>query len=205
MKKRLLSWLLVLTMIFSMVPGTLITASAAEVQTTLTLGNAIWKDNTKQKFTYPAAMITSSEKKFTMMSVTVSAGAVATTANGVAASFTDIAVGGVHQSATWVFSPAKDLADVQDMLRQIEFTYAANMKIMVQVDANVTDLNAVTGKPSQLSYNSDTGHYYLYVQDRISWSNAYNKAKTLKFVGMQGYPEHQGTLRKGMGKYCGEL
>lgn len=71
----------------------------------------------------------------------------------------------------------------QEVLRNITFTGCSRTTtINVTVDGNVS-----SELPSGATLAEYNGHYYMYVPTKLSWSSAYNAAKTYKFNGMQGY------------------
>ncbi len=85
-------------------------------------------------------------------------------------------------SATYNVSSAEE---AQTALRAIVFTGCkSTTEVSVTVDGNKSTL---TNLPSGTTLSKVDDHYYMYVPEKLSWSSAYNKAKTYRLNGMQGY------------------
>lgn len=86
----------------------------------------------------------------------------------------------------WLWTGTNKTA-AQKIVRELQFTPKGNfddMVVTVTVDGNTTNLTTKT-QSSNLTYWK--GRYYMYVEDELAWTAAYNKAKELRFMGMQGY------------------
>lgn len=150
------------------------------------LGTPLWLDETKNQFTFPHATVTTQEvnKKVTNISIYVN------TAN-VTIESTATMVDNNKTFATWMFRDNGGLTaeEAQSKLREIIFKdqradKTTGIDIRIDVDGNETSAN-MTG--NQLSYYPDNGHYYMYVNGNIPWTDAYNNAKSYTFQGMKGY------------------
>ena len=150
------------------------------------LGTPLWLDETKNQFTFPHATVTTQEvnKKVTNISIYVN------TAN-VTIESTATMVDNNKTFATWIFQDNGGLTaeEAQSKLREIIFKdqradKTTGIDIRIDVDGNETSAN-MTG--NQLTYYSDNGHYYMYINGNIPWTDAYNNAKSYTFQGMKGY------------------
>ena len=150
------------------------------------LGTPLWLDETKNQFTFPHATVTTQEvnKKVTNISIYVN------TAN-VTIESTATMVDNNKTFATWIFQDNGGLTveEAQSKLREIIFKdqradKTTGIDIRIDVDGNEISAN-MTGK--QLTYYPDNGHYYMYINGNIPWTDAYNNAKSYTFQGMKGY------------------
>lgn len=150
------------------------------------LGTPLWLDETKNQFTFPHATVTTQEvnKKVTNISIYVN------TAN-VTIESTATMVDNNKTFATWIFRDNGGLTaeEAQSKLREIIFKdqradKTTGIDIRIDVDGNETSAN-MTG--NQLTYYPDNGHYYMYINGNIPWTDAYNNAKSYTFQGMKGY------------------
>ena len=150
------------------------------------LGTPLWLDETKNQFTFPHATVTTQEvnKKVTNISIYVN------TAN-VTIESTATMVDNNKTFATWIFRDNGGLTaeEAQSKLREIIFKdqradKTTGIDIRIDVDGNETSAN-ITG--NQLTYYPDNGHYYMYINGNIPWTDAYNNAKSYTFQGMKGY------------------
>lgn len=95
-------------------------------------------------------------------------------------------IAGTTNTITYLFGDGITQADAQSFLRGIKFRYgglkaSSTTNVSVTVDGNKTNL------PTGASITEFNGHYYMYVNDYLSWTDAYNKAKTYSYMGMIGY------------------
>lgn len=161
-----------------------VTKAATNVYS-LNLGTAIWDDDSHTTFKYPHAKIENAADKLTFLMVTVENGSFTKPDNFGEPNLTDIN----GTSATWIFSGGKSADEVQRFIRNIAFTpkTGSNMNVAITIDGNKTTGfdNIPTG--SYLKRWEKNGHYYLYYKDKMTWINAYNRAKTLTLIGRKGY------------------
>ena len=147
------------------------------------LGQAIWTDSSHTKFSYPHAKINSNGQNITIMTITLSAGALED------GDITDALMTDVHKkSATWIWNNGIDVVQVQTKLRSMVFTYSADLKVDVSVDGNKVEGFDNLPNGSKITQWSENGHYYLWINDSTkSWSGAYNQAKSYILGGRKGY------------------
>lgn len=150
------------------------------------LGTPLWLDETKNQFTFPHATVTTQDvdKRVTNISIYVN------TAN-VTIESTATMIDNNKTFATWIFQDNTGITveEVQSKLRGIIFKdqradKTTGIDIRIDVDANETSANMIG---HQLTYFPDNGHYYMYVDGNIPWTDAYNNAKSYTFQGMKGY------------------
>lgn len=110
-------------------------------------------------------------------------------------------IAGAKNTVIYQFGNGITLADAQSFLRGLHFRYGgltdtSSTNVSITVDGNKTDL------PEGASITEFNGHYYMYVSsDFISWTDAYNKAKSYTYMGLKGYlatitsPEEDNTLK----------
>lgn len=151
----------------------------------LNLGTAIWDDDSHTTFKYPHAKIENVADKLTFLMVTVENGSFTRPSDFGEPNLTDID----GKSATWIISGGKSVDEFQTFIRKIVFTpqTGRNMNVTITIDGNKTTGfdNIPTG--SYLKRWEKNGHYYLYYKDKMTWINAYNRAKTLTLIGRKGY------------------
>lgn len=182
MKKRLLTSLLAISMLFVLLP-----TQAFAVEPTIILGQAVHGDN--YKVTYPNLVVKSdADKEYNSATITISGGTVAVTAgSGYGVSY-DLS----HTTAQVSFNPVKTPEQIQAFLReQVQFTMipSAQLGVKINIDGNTTNLpsNGVfSAGDGEFGLN---GHYYMYVpvESKIGWKDAYSQAKTYQYMGMRGY------------------
>lgn len=93
---------------------------------------------------------------------------------------------GATNTITYQFESGITPADAQSFLRGLHFRYGglsdnSTTNVSITVDGNRTNL------PAEASITEFNGHYYMYVDDCLSWTDAYNKAKTYTYMGLVGY------------------
>ena len=80
-------------------------------------------------------------------------------------------------------------SQVEDLIKSIKFmleSYDKEITVIIDLDASDTALPEGTNVTRGAGALSD--HYYMYVPaEKISWSDAYNAAKGMTFMGMNGY------------------
>ncbi len=162
MKKRALGIVLAAAIAAFAAPSNATAATSPSV----TLGSYSTASNT-----FAAAEVTGDVK-----TLTVSVSGAGKIADTTGASTTDLN----GTSATYAVASA---AAAQEKLRSLTFSGTSNAtEIEVTADGNETSKLPDGAKLTQVG-----DHYYMWVGEVLSWSAAYNKAKTFKYNGMQGY------------------
>ncbi len=162
MKKRALGIVLAAAIAAFAAPSNATAATPPSV----TLGSYSTASNT-----FAAAEVTGDVK-----TLTVSVSGAGKIADTTGASTTDLN----GTSATYAVASA---AAAQEKLRSLTFSGTSNAtEIEVTADGNETSKLPEGAKLTQVG-----DHYYMWVGEVLSWSAAYNKAKTFKYNGMQGY------------------
>lgn len=67
------------------------------------------------------------------------------------------------------------------------FDYVSDMNVYVSVNANDNEGFESGLDQMKLTQWSVSGHYYLHVNEKVSWTSAYDRAKTYKLAGQRGY------------------
>ena len=147
---------------------------------TVNLGTPVWTDDTHTKFQYTNVKMDTYGDDISLMTIDLKRAALPNDAIK-DAKFT----GNNGKQATWIFSPNKNVEQLQKQIREIVFDYSANEQIDIAIDGN--ENLGFEGQVDNLLRWPQNGHYYLYVDEVTSWSKAYNKAMDYKFAGMQGY------------------
>ena len=147
---------------------------------TVNLGTPVWTDETHTKFQYTNVKMDTYGDDIALMTIDLNRAALPNDAIK-DAKFT----GNNGKQATWIFSPNKNVEQLQKQIREIVFDYSANEQIDIAIDGN--ENLGFEGQVGNLLRWPQNGHYYLYVDEVTSWSKAYNKAMDYKFAGMQGY------------------
>ena len=150
---------------------------------TIKLGTPVWTDETHQKFQYTNAKVNTNGDKISMMTITLSNGKLPDSLI-VDAFATDE----YKKSATWIFINGLSAQELQEKIHSMVFDYVDNMNVYISINGNenqgLDQFNSANIKLTQWNKN---GHYYLYVEQMKSWSDAFNYARTLKIAGQQGY------------------
>lgn len=96
-------------------------------------------------------------------------------------------INGDTRTFTYVFAGGVTVSQAEEFIRGIVFNYAAGANVSVTVDNNATNLpdGAKITKFTPSGETSD--HYYMYVNNRLTWNDAYNQAKGYRYMGMVGY------------------
>ena len=162
MKKRALGIVLAAALAAFAAPSNAMAATPPSV----TLGSYSTSSNS-----FASAEVTGDVK-----TLTVSVSGAGKIADTTGASTTDLN----GTSATYAVASA---AAAQEKLRSLTFSGTSNAtEIEVTADGNETSKLPEGAKLTQVG-----DHYYMWVGEVLSWSAAYNKAKTFKYNGMQGY------------------
>ena len=148
---------------------------------TVNLGTPVWTDGTHQKFQYTNVKINTGSDDISLMTITLSNGKLPDDI------LNDATISDVNgKSATWIFGNKKSSQEIQEKIQNMTFDYAANMNSYVTINGN-DNKGFDTINNMKLTQWSGNGHYYLYINEKTSWSKAYNKAMDFKLAGQQGY------------------
>lgn len=79
--------------------------------------------------------------------------------------------------------------EVENLIKSIKFMLESyDQEITVIIDLDATDTSLPEGTNVTRGTGALSDHYYMYVPaEKISWSEAYNAAKNMTFMGMDGY------------------
>ena len=169
--KRSLAIAVIFTMVMSMFVAVKPTYAATKPNITL---NSLVKSG--QDYTLSNATINGD---LNMLTISISGGTIEVPTSTTQPTISDIS----NTTFTWLNT---DATKAQTIIRSLKIIPSGDVKdinINAAVNGNTTAISS--GKEKALSYYN--GHYYMYVDDAISWSQAYNDAKSFKFMGMQGY------------------
>ena len=148
---------------------------------TVNLGTPVWTDGTHQKFQYTNVKINTGSDDISLMTITLSNGKLPDDI------LNDATISDVNgKSATWIFGNKKSSQEIQEKIQNMTFDYAANMNFYATINGN-DNKGFDTINNMKLTQWSGNGHYYLYINEKTSWSKAYNKAMDFKLAGQQGY------------------
>lgn len=126
----------------------------------------------------------------TLMTVTLSNGTLPESIREGA--FTD----NFNRSATWIFVNGKTEKEIEQKLHDMVFDYVdGDMNVYCSINAN-ENIGFDDTENVRLTQWSQNGHYYLYVPEYISWTNAYLRAQTYKLAGQEGYLATIGSLEE---------
>ena len=149
---------------------------------TVNLGTPVWTDGTHQKFQYTNVKINTGSDDISLMTITLSNGKLPDDI------LNDATISDVNgKSATWIFGNKKSSQEIQEKIQNMTFDYAANMNFYVTINGNDNKGFDTINNNMKLTQWSGNGHYYLYINEKTSWSKAYNKAMDFKLAGQQGY------------------
>ena len=149
---------------------------------TVNLGTPVWTDGTHQKFQYTNVKINTGSDDISLMTITLSNGKLPDDI------LNDATISDVNgKSATWIFGNKKSSQEIQEKIQNMTFDYAANMNFYVTINGNDNKGFDTIINNMKLTQWSGNGHYYLYINEKTSWSKAYNKAMDFKLAGQQGY------------------
>ena len=151
---------------------------------TINLGNAVYNDD--NTFSFPDAVIKGKDSQvYSMLSVNVTDGSIDITD----ATFTDNAdKNGKHAFGSWVLNNQNNAKEkVEQKIRSLKFTYQKGMQVDIEIDANASNekFKNIDSKNVNLTYFG--GHYYMYLTEKTTWSNAYNVARSYVMCGRRGY------------------
>lgn len=77
----------------------------------------------------------------------------------------------------------------EELIKSIRFMQeSADKKVTITINMDAADTALPAGTNVTRGEGSLSDHYYMYVpQNSITWSDAYNAAKSIDFLGMEGY------------------
>lgn len=164
----------------------LATDGGVEEVSTVTLNEPVYTNGNKSIFSFDNALITNIS---TIYSLTIKQDNYTSVLSKpltpkVSNELSNIA--GATNTVTYQFENGITLSEAQSFLRGIKFRYGglkttSTTNVSVIVDGNKTNL------PTGANITEYNGHYYMYVSDNLSWTDAYNKAKTYSYMGYTGY------------------
>lgn len=159
-------------------------ASYANVQGnyTVNLGTPVWTDETHKKFQYTNAKIDTGSDDISLMTITLSNGKLPDDILNNATVRDDYG-----RSATWIFMDKKSSQEIEKKIQTMTFDYVSDMNVYVSVNANDNEGFESSLDQMKLTQWSVSGHYYLHVNEKVSWTSAYDRAKTYKLAGQRGY------------------
>lgn len=149
---------------------------------TVNLGTPVWTDDTHQKFQYTNAKIDTGSDDISLMTITLSNGKLPDDILNDATVRDDYG-----RSATWIFMDKKSSQEIEKKIQTMTFDYVNDMNVYVSVNANDHEGFESNTDQMKLTQWSVNDHYYLHVNEKVSWSSAYNRAKTYKLAGQRGY------------------
>lgn len=98
----------------------------------------------------------------------------------------------IYQTATCSFTDGFTIEKINSLIMGIKFLlldYGKAVKITIDVDSrdysSLSGYNITRGTRGENIDLSD--HYYMYVNEKLLWADAYYKAKNMSFMGMPGY------------------
>ena len=159
-------------------------ASYANVQGnyTVNLGTPVWTDETHKKFQYTNVKIDTGSDDISLMTITLSNGKLPDDILNNATVKDDYG-----RSATWIFMDKKSSQEIEKKIQTMTFDYVSDMNVYVSVNANDNEGFESGLDQMKLTQWSVSGHYYLHVNEKVSWTSAYDRAKTYKLAGQRGY------------------
>lgn len=149
---------------------------------TVNLGTPVWTDDTHQKFQYTNAKIDTGSDDIGLMTITLSNGKLPDDILNNATVRDDYG-----RSATWIFMDKKSSQEIEKKIQTMTFDYVNDMNVYVSVNANDNEGFESGLDQMKLTQWSVNGHYYLHVNEKVSWTAAYDRAKEYKLAGQRGY------------------
>ena len=149
---------------------------------TVNLGTPVWTDDTHQKFQYTNAKIDTGSDDIGLMTITLSNGKLPDDILNNATVRDDYG-----RSATWIFMDKKSSQEIEKKIQTMTFDYVNDMNVYVSVNANDNEGFESGLDQMKLTQWSVNGHYYLHVNEKVSWTAAYDRAKGYKLAGQRGY------------------
>ena len=149
---------------------------------TVNLGTPVWTDETHQKFQYTNVKIDTGSDDISLMTITLSNGKLPDDILNNATVRDDYG-----RSATWIFMDKKSSQEIEKKIQTMTFDYVNDMNVYVSVNANDNEGFESGLDQMKLTQWSVNGHYYLHVNEKVSWTAAYDRAKGYKLAGQRGY------------------
>ena len=149
---------------------------------TVNLGTPVWTDDTHQKFQYTNVKIDTGSDDIGLMTITLSNGKLPDDILNNATVRDDYG-----RSATWIFMDKKSSQEIEKKIQTMTFDYVNDMNVYVSVNANDNEGFESGLDQMKLTQWSVNGHYYLHVNEKVSWTAAYDRAKGYKLAGQRGY------------------
>lgn len=149
---------------------------------TVNLGTPVWTDETHQKFQYTNVKIDTGSDDISLMTITLSNSKLPEDILNDASIRDDYG-----RSATWIFMDKKSSQEIEKKIQTMTFDYVNDMNVYVSINANDNVGFDSALDSLKLTQWSTNGHYYLFLDEKISWARAYNRAKEFKLGGEQGY------------------
>lgn len=149
---------------------------------TVNLGTPVWTDDTHQKFQYTNVKIDTGSDDIALMTITLSNGKLPDDILNNATVRDDYG-----RSATWIFMDKKSSQEIEKKIQTMTFDYVNDMNVYVSVNANDNEGFESGLDQMKLTQWSVNGHYYLHVNEKVSWTAAYDRAKGYKLAGQRGY------------------
>ena len=149
---------------------------------TVNLGTPVWTDDTHQKFQYTNVKIDTGSDDMGLMTITLSNGKLPDDILNNATVRDDYG-----RSATWIFMDKKSSQEIEKKIQTMTFDYVNDMNVYVSVNANDNEGFESGLDQMKLTQWSVNGHYYLHVNEKVSWTAAYDRAKGYKLAGQRGY------------------
>ena len=175
----------ILAVIFAFLLFNNIESDAADSFSVL-LSNPVWEYD---EFTYSSVTVDTNSTYVKNISVYVENGSISSLPSGVDW-HTDLDKGGtgLHKTAICSLPGLTNNTDeIIKIIKNIKFkldSYNTQIKVTVIIDGHDTSLPSVNGYT--VTRGADN-HYYLFVPEILDWTEAYNAAKSLQFMGMKGY------------------
>ena len=193
-RRIVLPLFLILSMLLSAIP----VSSYAAGNISITLGNPLFSTDTA--YSFPSLTVAPDNPTTTISAIIISAD-VKTASGSTITLPTDTSEFTVAPTVisdlndltkTIVFTVAQDASKVQTYLRQVTFSAPASgpQQITISGDNNTTsNIDAGTSLTAYTNHPDGTTHYYAHITTTpdVTWVEAYNDAKAMKFMGMQGY------------------
>lgn len=149
---------------------------------TVNLGTPVWTDESHTKFQYTNVKIDTGSDDIGLMTITLSNGKLPDDILNNATVRDDYG-----RSATWIFMDKKSSQEIEKKIQTMTFDYVNDMNVYVSVNANDNEGFESGLDQMKLTQWSVNGHYYLHVNEKVSWTAAYDRAKGYKLAGQRGY------------------
>ena len=149
---------------------------------TVNLGTPVWTDESHTKFQYTNVKIDTGSDDISLMTITLSNGKLPDDILNDASIRDDYG-----RSATWIFMDKKSSQEIEKKIQNMTFDYVNDMNVYVSINANDNVGFDSALDSLKLTQWSTNGHYYLFLDEKVSWARAYNRAKEFILGGEQGY------------------